>query len=130
MPVLLLTRHIPLIPGAATVGGGVASGAEIAGSIGGVVGALIAVAALFVTIAGNNAKRRREYDQEIRAAEERGEQRAEDRLQPALDRTQRDMEFWRGIAYGGQSVGGDPMPTPPSEQHPLRARPRDDQSED
>jgi hypothetical protein len=117
MPLLLLSRHVPVVPAATTVGGGIASGAEIAGSIGGVVGALVAVAGLFIAIAGNNAKRRREYDREIREAEERGEER----FRP-------DMEFWRGIAMS--QLGHSAVPVPPSQQHHRPPRPLPDDGED
>lgn len=116
MPLLLLSRHVPVVPAATTVGGGLASGAEIAGSVGGVIGALVAVAGLFIAIAGNNAKRRREYDREIREAEERGEER----YRP-------DMEFWRGL-YMAQFGHGN-LPIPPSQQRHRHQRPDEEDDE-
>lgn len=104
---VLPLRLAPSIPGVVSVGGAIASGAEIAGAVGGVIGAGVAVVALFVTIAGSNRARRREYEQEIAEAEARGEARYKS-----------DMEFWRGIAIGHISHAGDAIPVPPSQQPP------------
>lgn len=125
MPLLLLSRHVPVVPAATTVVGGLASGAEVAGSVGGVIGALVAVAGLFIAIAGNNAKRRREYDREIREAEERGEER----YRP-------DMEYWRGraqqlqdlLTLHGQVPPGSWPDQPPSQRR-HRPRPDDDEGD-
>lgn len=134
MPLLMLTRHLPVGAAATSVGGGIASGAEIAGSVGGVVGALVAVAGLFIAIAGNNSKRRREYDREIREAEDRGAARVRDEMDRDLDRAERDMEFWRGMALANRR-DSDPIPVPPSQRQraePRRraARPADDDQDE
>ena len=101
-------RFVPALSSAGAVGGATASGAEVAGSIGGLVGAAVAVGALFVTISANNRARRHEYEQEIAEAERRGE-----------DRYRADMEFWREKAVGRLIDQGQPIPTPPSQQpHP------------
>ena len=114
-------HHVP--GGVVAVGGATASGAEVAGTIGGLVGAAVGVIGLFLTIAGMNSKRRREYQQEIRDAEERGEQRKADLLMPQIRDLRSDVEslkadrdFYRNLAWNTHGTG--PLPTPPSEQPP------------
>lgn len=53
------------------------SGLEVAGTIGGLLGSVVAVIALITSVTAGNAKRRRQYDDDIRAAETRGETRAQ-----------------------------------------------------
>lgn len=112
---MLLARHVPLIPGATTVTGGIASGWEVAQGVGAVIGAVITVIGLALAIAGNNAKRRREYEQEIRAAEARGEKRVHDEMDRDLDRAERDADFWRSYALANRSET-TPIPIPPSQR--------------
>jgi hypothetical protein len=104
-------KVVPVIGGAGAVAGAAASGTEVAGSIGGVVAALVMIVGLFVTISWNNATRRREYEREINEAEHRGE-----------ERFRADMEFWRGIALGPLIDQGRPIPVPPSQQPDLPPR--------
>ena len=89
---------------AGAVGGATASGTEVAGAVGGIIAAAVMIVGLFVTISWNNATRRREYEQEIREAEKRGE-----------DRYRADMEFYRAFAFTHANTLGQPLPTPPSQ---------------
>lgn len=107
----------------ATVGGGVAAGWETAGAAGGAIGGVTAIIGLFLSISASNAKRRKEYAEEIRQAEERGARRVQDDMDRDLDRVERDMEFWRGIAMARSAQLGAATPIPPSQQsHEHRHR--------
>lgn len=57
------------------------SGLEVAGTLGGILGSLAAVTALLISVAAGNAKRRRQYDEDIRAAELRGRMSVADELE-------------------------------------------------
>jgi hypothetical protein len=111
------------IPGAGvTVGGSTASGAEIAGSIGGLVGALVGLVGLVITIASMNAKRRREYEREIREAEKRGEDRMKSQYDQRMEELTRDLtatvadrDFYRNLVWAVQQHPSAPLPIPPSE---------------
>lgn len=120
----VVVRHLPHLPGAvAAVGGPTASGIEVAGTVGGLVGAAVGLVGLFITIAAMTSKRRREYQQEIREAEERGVHQARAALDPVIQSLQRDMnavigdrDFYRNLAWGQHS---GPLPIPPSQQPPI-----------
>lgn len=62
------------------VGSSAYGGLEVAGTLGGIAGSLCAVVALIISVAAGNAKRRRQYDEDIRAAEERGRHSVSDEL--------------------------------------------------
>lgn len=89
--------HMPLhakVAGAATVAASGLGGLTIAGTVGGIVLAIIAVVGLAITVSMNNRTKQREYDSEIQAAYDRGRSSLYDELMKA----QRDAEFWRGMA--------------------------------
>lgn len=99
---------------AGTVGLAALSGWETAGGIGGVVTALAAAVTLVITVSANNRSRRREYENEIRAAEQRGSDAARQSLDPRirnlideLEQARHDRDFYRQ-AYIEQ--GGRPLP--------------------
>lgn len=116
LAVMAQLRHAPHLSGITAVGGATASGAEVAGTVGGLVGAAVGVVGLFLTIASMNAKRRREYQQEIRDAEARGEARVSPQVQALrddLESMRADRDFFRNLAWSSHS---GPLPIPPSQQ--------------
>lgn len=83
--------HVTGLEGGAGTAGVVAagySGLEILGTVGGVLSGVAAIVALVLSVAAGNAKRRRQYDDDQRAAEARGRAAMVDEL--AAVRTERD----------------------------------------
>lgn len=133
MPLALL--HLKAVQVTASMTSVVASavtGLEVAGTVGGIVGALVAVVTLAVAIISNNAKKRRDYADEIRAAEKRGYDSRDD----DFDRLQSDMEFFRGQyalllqnRAGAQAVELPPIRPPRRHPRAGAAPHREDDSE-
>jgi hypothetical protein len=132
LPLVLGVRHLnPLLPGSVSAASAYAAG-DVISQTTGIVLASIAILTLAGSIAASNARRRREqaqaerqYQQEIRAAEARGERRARaetqqamDSLRRDLDWTRRDMEHYRDQATSlwVQFGSRGPFPHPPSRQ--------------
>lgn len=65
------------------------SGLEVAGTVGGLVGSMCAVVAIVTSVTAGNAKRRRQYDDDIRAAELRGRRQAD--VETARERDERQQ---------------------------------------
>lgn len=93
--------------GAATVTVSAISGLEAAGYLGGVIGAVVALAALYVTISANNRTRRRESEDEIQEAYDRGAAERDRLLRPWL-------EFYQDQLKRIPSVAPVPVPPPPA----------------
>lgn len=60
------------------------SGLEIVGTVGGILSGIAAIIALVLSVSAGNAKRRRQYDSDIKAAEDRGHQVALDAAEAEL----------------------------------------------
>ncbi len=104
--------------GSAAVGGLSLSTSTLVNTTAGIVVAVVGVAGLVIGISRSNRERRREYAEEIAAAEHRG-----------AERYRSDMEFWRGIAVSHLVNQGMPIPSPPSLPDPpvpIRRRRRQD----
>lgn len=86
------------------------SGLEIAGTLGGIVGSLCAVVALVVSVMAGNVKRRRQYDDDIRAAETRGRESVADELEELREIRTRYFNMLEA-RYGPPRL---PAPEPPA----------------
>lgn len=73
MPLTIMHVKAAELGGRATsVLAGGFSGWEVAGSVGGIVGVIATVTALVLSVIAGNAKRRRQYDDDRKAAKEEG----------------------------------------------------------
>lgn len=92
-PLLAAPGSIPRVASAfGTVAAGGFSGAEVASTLGAVLGSLVGLVSLAFAISWNNRKIRREREQELQEAFDRGAESAK----LALRKAERDAEFWRG----------------------------------
>src|SRR5437879_528480 len=100
-PALIEPWHaLRVTGGGTTVAASAFSGLEIAGTIGGVVGATVAIGMLAVTISANNRQKRREYEDEIQESFDRGAAS----IAAQLHQARRDAEFWRAQFFGRKGV--------------------------
>lgn len=129
MPVAVLhVRFVRMgLTGGSILGSGLSAG-EIGGLGIGLLTALLAAGGLALQNAANQRaiKREREQDerdreQELLAAEMRGEKRMADQLRPLITQAhadtaqaRREIEFWRGLHFVANP--NTPMPKPPEDK--------------
>lgn len=107
-----------LIAGSGTVGSAAIGGLDAAGTVGGIVAAAVTVGGLWLTISTNNRAKRREYREEIEAAERRGEKTADSRIRELVDelkeaRNERDRYWQQWAASRGRELEQPPKGTEP-----------------
>jgi membrane protein implicated in regulation of membrane protease activity len=74
------------------------SGLAFAGAVTGVISAIVAIAALFLSVRYNARQERRTLDREIQEAYDRGQASIRDDLEQA----RREAEFFRNLYFGGR----------------------------
>lgn len=109
MPVSLVhVKSVEMAAGLGTTAASAYSGLQIAGTVGGIVGSVCAVVALIVSVTAGNAKRRRQYDDDIRAAEQRGRSAVQTDLEQANDQATEWRERYLNLLE--QRPGVQPPP--------------------
>lgn len=83
-----------------------AGGWQAVGATGGVIGGTAGLIGTYIALRANARTARKEYQEEIAAAETRGHQRCRDQMQPIIDaanariaQLDSDLAFWRGRAF-------------------------------
>lgn len=100
-----------------------ATGWDIAGQVGAVVAALVAVVGIALAINRNNHARTREYQAEIRGAYLRGQESVREQtadLRATLADERSESDYWRGYAMSMLSAGGTTVVPPPPPRRQRR----------